>query len=74
MAVTMDDTFRGVQAAMLLTEFKKAGVSAEAHIYASGGHGYGIRPSDNPVSTWHLRLHEWMDARGLLTRPRADSP
>lgn len=73
MAVTMDDKFRGVQAAMLLAEFKKAGVAAEAHIYTSGGHGYGIRPSNQPVSTWHLRLQEWMAARGLLTKQRTDS-
>ena len=72
MAVTMDDKFRGVQAAMLLTEFKKAGVPAEAHIYGSGGHGYGIRPSEKPVSKWHMRLHEWMEARGLLSKPRAE--
>jgi acetyl esterase/lipase len=72
MAVTMDDKFRGVQAAMLLAEFKKAGVPAEAHIYGSGGHGYGIRPSEKPVSTWHLRLHDWMMARGLLSKRRAD--
>ncbi len=72
MAVTLDDKFRGVQAAMMLGEFKKAGVSAEAHIYASGGHGYGIRPSDDPVSTWHLRLQEWMEARGLLSKRRGE--
>ena len=72
MAVTMDDKFRGVQAAMMLAEFKKAKVPAEAHIYASGGHGYGIRPSDNPVSTWNHRLHDWMRARGLLSKRRAE--
>ena len=70
MAVTMDDKFRGVQAALMLAEFKKANVPAEAHIYGSGGHGYGIRPSDNPVSTWNHRLHDWMQARGLLSKRR----
>jgi acetyl esterase/lipase len=68
MAVTLDDRHRGVQAALLMAEYKDAGVSAEAHIYASGGHGYGLRPSDDPVSTWNLRLEEWMRASGLLTK------
>lgn len=68
MAVTLDDKFRGVQAGLLLAEFKKAGVAAEAHIYSTGGHGYGIRPSENPVSTWHLRLEDWMRVSGLLAR------
>jgi acetyl esterase/lipase len=71
MAVTLDDAFRGVQAALMMAEFKKAGVPAEAHIYTSGGHGYGIRPSNNPVSTWHVRLQEWMNSRGLLEKPTA---
>ncbi len=66
MAVTLDDSYRGVQAGLLLGKFKEAGVPAEAHIYAAGGHGYGIRPSDRPVSSWHLRLKEWMLASGLL--------
>ncbi len=70
MAVTLDDKYRGVQAGMMLAEFKKAGVAAEAHIYSKGGHGYGIRPSQHPVSTWHLRLLDWMRASGLLQRPK----
>jgi acetyl esterase/lipase len=70
MAVTLDDKYRGVQAGLLLARFKKAGVPAEAHIYAVGGHGYGIRPSENPASTWHHRLREWMQASGLLARPQ----
>ncbi len=66
MAVTLDDKYRGVQAGLLLGKFKEAGVRAEAHIYSAGGHGYGIRPSDLPVSTWHLRLKAWMQLNGLL--------
>ena len=66
MAVTLDDSYRGVQAGMMLAKFKEAGVPAEAHIYSVGGHGYGIRPSDRPISTWHLRLKDWMQVSGLL--------
>jgi hypothetical protein len=25
---------------------------AKLHIYASGSHGFGLRPSGNPCSTW----------------------
>ena len=69
MAVTLDDKYRGVQAGLLMAAFKQAGVPAEAHIYSVGGHGYGIRPSANPVSTWHRRLKEWMRARDLIVEP-----
>ncbi|MDA0283142.1 MAG: alpha/beta hydrolase [Planctomycetota bacterium] len=68
MAVTADDTFRGVQAALLFVELKKSKVPAELHIYSKGGHGYGIRPSENPISTWHVRLGDWLTAQGLLNQ------
>ena len=45
---------------------KRAGVPAELHIYASGGHGFGMRPSANPSSTWPKRCEEWMRERGIL--------
>jgi hypothetical protein len=45
---------------------KKAGVAAEMHFYATGGHGFGLRPSDNPCSTWPKRCEDWLHAQGLL--------
>ena len=39
---------------------------AELHIYSRGGHGYGMRPSDNPVSNWPKRCEQWMRTSGLL--------
>lgn len=46
---------------------KKAGVSAELHIYATGGHGFGIRPSNNPlIADWSNRLEGWMRYQKLL--------
>lgn len=66
LAVTQDDKMRGAQSALLFVELKKAGVPAELHVYTKGGHGYGIRPSENPASTWHHRLAEWMRASGLF--------
>jgi acetyl esterase/lipase len=45
---------------------RKAGVPAELHIYASGGHGFGLRPSAEPCSTWTQRCGDWMRSRGLL--------
>lgn len=66
MAVTLDDAHRGAQAALLLVELKKAGVPAELHVYATGGHGYGLRPSDDPVCDWPQRCADWMRSSGLL--------
>jgi acetyl esterase/lipase len=45
---------------------KRAGVSTELHVYASGGHGFGVRPSDQPCSTWTARCADWLRNRGVL--------
>ena len=66
MAVTWDDAMRGAQAGMLFAELRRHGVSAELHAYSKGGHGYGIRPSDHPVSGWHHQLRAWLTAGGFL--------
>lgn len=50
----------------------KAGVPAEMHIYETGGHGWGIKPNNKSVAgrTWMNRLHEWMQARGIVEKKR----
>lgn len=45
---------------------KKAGVASELHIYARGGHGFGLRPSEHPASTWPARCEQWMKSQGIL--------
>jgi acetyl esterase/lipase len=52
----------------LYSALKKAEVSAELHIYARGGHGFGMRDTHSPVSSWTTRLQEWMADRGLLRK------
>jgi acetyl esterase/lipase len=65
-AVTHDDLLRGMNAALFYVELKKSSVPAELHIYTKGGHGYGMRPSENPVHTWPQRCEEWLRGMKLL--------
>ncbi len=51
----------------LYQEWKKAGVPVEMHVYAQGGHGFGMLRKNLPVDGWTDRLREWMAAQGLLT-------
>lgn len=41
-------------------ELKKAGVPAELHIYAEGGHGFGLRRTEKPVTAWPDLVDVWM--------------
>lgn len=53
----------------LYIALKKAGASAELHVYTGVGHGFGLREGrSGPVMLWPVRFREWMDARGLLKR------
>jgi len=47
---------------------KSAGVPAELHVYASGGHGFGLRPSEHPVSMWPARCADWLRGLGVLKK------
>ena len=51
----------------MLAALKKAGVPAEMHVYAAGGHGFGMRAGDKPHAAWPKRCEEWMRAEGFLT-------
>lgn len=47
---------------------KTAGVPAEMHVYAKGGHGYGLRPTALPVTKWPELAKEWLYTIGVLTK------
>jgi trehalose utilization protein/dienelactone hydrolase len=61
-----NDGVRPENSVLLYLALKKARVPAQLHVYASGGHGFGLRPSDQPCSTWPQRCAEWMKAQELL--------
>ena len=53
--------------AELYLALKRAGVSAEMHLYTGVGHGFGLRDSNPaPVSAWLTVFDDWLGARGLL--------
>jgi acetyl esterase/lipase len=43
-----------------------AQIPAELHVYAAGGHGYGLRPTGDPVSGWPRLVEAWLRDRKLL--------
>lgn len=45
----------------------QAKVPAEMHIFAKGGHGYGVRSSSQlPVGAWPSLLQKWLQSSGFL--------
>jgi acetyl esterase/lipase len=64
--VAHDDKANPLEAALLYLEYKKRDLSAELHIYAKGGHGFGMRQDGKPINAWPARCAEWMNSLGLL--------
>ncbi len=40
--------------------------SAELHMYAKGGHGFGMKKQNIPTDTWIERFGDWLGQQGLL--------
>jgi len=45
---------------------KNAKVPAELHLFAKGGHGYGLRPTADPVTEWLALAEKWFHTAGIL--------
>lgn len=53
------------------SDAKKAGVSAELHVYAKTPHAFGFRPNQptgKPVESWPQRFYEFLSAEGMLKK------
>jgi acetyl esterase/lipase len=65
-----DDPVHVENAVVYFGALKKAKVPAELHIYANGGHGYGLRRTALPVTTWPRSVEAWLHTLHVL----GDSP
>ncbi|MGD0481636.1 MAG: alpha/beta hydrolase [Terracidiphilus sp.] len=63
---TENDPVHVENALVYYRELKNAKVPAELHIYAQGGHGYGLRPTALPVTTWPASVETWLRTTKVL--------
>ena len=47
---------------------RKAGVRAEMHVYASGGHGFALRPTGSPITHWPPLVEAWLTTVGIVPK------
>ena len=52
----------------LYNQWLAAKKPVEIHLYAKGGHGFGMRKQNLPTDQWIERLGDWMKMQGLLTK------
>jgi acetyl esterase/lipase len=50
---------------------QKAGVPTEMHLYAEGGHAFGLWPSKLPIAQWPRLVETWLGTIGMVDAPLA---
>jgi acetyl esterase/lipase len=63
-----NDPIKAENSVLMYLALKRAGVPAELHVYATGGHGFGLRHSEDAVSTWPQRCEDWLRHLKVLTK------
>lgn len=62
-----DDHVDGVEQSLAYyVGLLKAGVPAEMHLYAQGGHAFGLRPSTLPIAQWPRLVETWLGTIGMV--------
>jgi acetyl esterase/lipase len=46
---------------------KKAGIAVEMHLYAQGGHGFGLRRTKFPITEWPQLVETWLRTIGMIS-------
>jgi acetyl esterase/lipase len=69
LAVAADDTGSVGNSIRYFELLRAAGAAGELHVYAGGGHGFGIRPRAGASATWTDRVVDWL--RGMKILPAA---
>lgn len=50
------------------TALQARGVAAEIHIFGSGGHAFGLRPTTAPITRWPRLVQAWLVTIGMIPR------
>jgi acetyl esterase/lipase len=62
-----DDEVDGVEQSLAYyVALQKAGVPTEMHLYAHGGHAFGLRPSKLPIAQWPRLVEAWLATIGMV--------
>ncbi|MGN2242956.1 alpha/beta hydrolase [Frateuria sp. GZRR33] len=62
-----DDHVDGVEQSLAYyVALQKAGVPTELHLYAQGGHAFGLRPGKLPINRWPALVEQWLRTIGML--------
>ena len=67
-AATDDNLGLAPDSVVIYEKWRNAHKSAELHMYARGGHGFGMRKNDLPTDHWIDRFADWLELQGWLKK------
>jgi acetyl esterase/lipase len=67
-AATDDQLGLAPESVALYEKWAGAHKWAELHIYAKGGHGFGMRKQNLPTDHWIDRFSDWLELQGWLKK------
>jgi acetyl esterase/lipase len=68
LAATDDQLGLAANSVDMYRDWVAAKKPAELHIYAKGGHGFGMSKQNLPTDHWIDRFTDWLDMQGLLKK------
>jgi acetyl esterase/lipase len=68
-AATDDQLGLAPDSVALYEKWREAQKSVELHMYAKGGHGFGMHKRNIPTDHWIDRFADWLDLQGFLKKP-----
>ncbi len=64
-----NDSVDGVSNSLIYyAALKDTGVPAELHLYATGGHAFGLRRTAAPITEWPQLVEKWLRTIGILSQ------
>ena len=72
-AATDDQLGLAPDSVKLYSQWAASKKTAELHLYAKGGHGFGMRKQNLPTDHWIERFGEWLAMQGMLKNSEARS-
>lgn len=69
-----DDPVHVENAIEYFLALKHSGVPAELHVYPKGGHGYGLRRTEDPITLWPESAEKWLHTIGVIPGTAKHTP
>jgi acetyl esterase/lipase len=70
-----DDYTDGInQTLVYYAALKDMHVPVEMHLFAQGGHAFGLRPTKFPITNWPDLMQTWLRTTGFIANERVTRP